>query len=233
MNDIDISEQALFDRALLAIPAGTAPVDAIRRRTQARRRTERALRFGGTIIFAAVAVFVATTWSTRNTVLAAGIAFVERVLSPVHPVRAIVLDKQGVRTDYARVVSLADAQNRLPFRVRAPALSSGWTLQTVLVADASHGTALALLYRTPGGSWVKIVERPATAASQPVDTDVTALLTSAGAPQRTINGVLVTTGRVRSQTISRSYLLGDARTTIAASGPDAATATQISLYPLR
>ena len=147
------------------------------------------------------------------------IAAVKALLAQTSPQRIIVLSPQrgAQAAGYERVASLAQAAQRVPFDILVPPADRGWRLVTVMVAESARMPGVELLYRAPADTWVKISERPSSAATSAGDAEIGDLVQAGQGAPKTIGGVIVTVTpplRARSYTV----VLHGLRATITASG---------------
>ena len=223
------SDAARFERALSSVSVPPVPLAAIRRGAadRAARRTRR-----NAMISAAVcAVLLCGMIPFKGAPAAAAVvAYVQEMLRPADVSRMIVLGTAGARVpaaDYHRVATIGDAQKALPFHVLVPPVSAHWKLETVMVATGSD-PAIALLYGSPRGLWVRITEHSAAAHATAEDADVAALVAASDAPRRTISGMSLSNSPA-VPVVRRTQVIGNVRAVVAATGPQANTAVSTPL----
>ena len=220
-------DRAQFERALSSVVAPVVPSARIRRAAENRAASIRARR--NRIVTGACVVVLCALLPFRGApAVAAAVAYVQQFLRPAQPAQMIVLARSGGRAPanaYRRVDTVDDAQKMLPFRILVPPVSAHWKLTTVMV-DAKSDPAVALLYEAPRGTWVRVTERPATARPVAEDADVSALLTSAGAPRRTVSGISLSRSPA-VDAVHESRTVGKLRTVISATGGDAKQAVSM------
>lgn len=226
MHDPDV---ARFERALSCVAVPPAPLAAIR--ATAKNRAAQRTRRNAVMSAAFCAVLVCGMLPFKGAPAAAAVvAYVQELLRPADPVRMIVLGSgrtRGPAADYHRVRTIGDAQKALRFHILVPPASTHWELETVLVATGTD-PAIAMLYGSSNGLWIRITERPVTAHASAEDADVGALLAGSGAPDKTVHGISL--GHSRAvPVVQRTQVAGNVRAVISATGPHSEAAVSTPL----